>query len=67
MNYSPLIPIAEPEKLAEAGLPWNTKFKAQWAFRKRHENGLAGAFYRNGNSVLVDVAKAHELLRARVA
>jgi hypothetical protein len=48
--------------LTASGLPWDTYGKAQWAFRKRHENGLASAFARQGRNVLVNVPKALELL-----
>ncbi len=67
MQTQILVPISAIETLKANGLPWATKDAAYWAFRKRHENGLAGAFCRCGRNVLVDVAKAHELLRARVA
>jgi hypothetical protein len=62
-----LIPLGNSDQLKAAGLPWNTRFKAQWAFRKRHENGLAGAFVRIGRNVYVDPAKVHELARQRPA
>jgi hypothetical protein len=62
-----LIPLTEPQQLVDAGLPWDTENKARWAFRKRHENGLAGAFVRIGKKVLVDPAKAHELARQSAA
>jgi hypothetical protein len=64
---SQLISIAKPEQLKAAGLPWDTYGKVQWAFRKRHENGLAGAFVRIGRNVFVDPHKALELASRNVA
>lgn len=59
-----IIPISKPDKLVEAGFAcWDTLGKVQWAFRRRHENGLVGAFVRIGRSVYVDTQKAHEILR----
>ena len=62
-----LISIAKPDELKAAGLPWDTYGKVQWAFRKRHENGLAGAFVRIGKSVFVDPQKALELAGRNIA
>jgi len=62
-----LIPISKPAELKDAGLPWDTYGKAQWAFRKRHENGLAGAFIRIGRSIFVDPDKAINLASQNVA
>lgn len=62
-----LIPLTKPDKLLEAGLPWDTVDKARWAHRQRHENGLAEAFVRIGKNVYVDPAKAHELARQHSA
>lgn len=67
MPSSKLRHITDIEALKADGLPFQTVDQVRWAFRKRHENGLAGAFFRNGRSVLVDTDKAHELLRAQVA
>jgi hypothetical protein len=64
---SQLISITKPEELKAAGLPWDTYGKVQWAFRKRHENGLAGAFVRIGRNVFVDPRKALELAGRNVA
>ena len=54
--------LNDTSRLTAAGLPWSTYGRAQWAFRKRHENGLASAFARQGRNVLVNVPKALELL-----
>jgi hypothetical protein len=62
-----LIPLNRPEELKAAGLPWDTEDKARWAYRKRHENGLAGAFVKIGKSIFVDPAKTHELARQQSA
>jgi hypothetical protein len=62
-----LVGLTNTTALVAAGLPWDTKGKAQWAFRKRHENGLAGAFVRIGKNIFVDPARAHELARTRPA
>jgi hypothetical protein len=59
--------LNDPARLTAAGLPWNTYAKAQWAFRKRSENGLAGAFSRQGRNVLVNVPRALELLAQQTA
>jgi hypothetical protein len=56
------IRINEPQKLEAAGLPWDTYAKVQWAFRRRHENGLNGAFVRQGRNILVNVDRALKLL-----
>jgi len=56
------IRLNDPAKLVAVGLPWNTYGKAQSAFRRRHENGLNGAFVRQGRNVLVNVERARELL-----
>ncbi len=61
------IRISEPAKIAAAGLPWDSRGKIQWAFRKRHENGLDGAFVRQGRNVLVNVERAKELLSKQTA
>lgn len=66
-SQSQLIPITKPDELKASGLPWDTRGKAQWAFRRRYENGLAGAFVRIGKNIFVDPAKAHELARAQPA
>jgi hypothetical protein len=62
-----LIPLTKPALLVGAGLPWDSENKARWAFRKRHENGLAGAFVRIGKSIFVDPQKVHELARGQRA
>jgi hypothetical protein len=62
-----LIPLTNPARMLEAGLPWDNTNKARWAFRQRHENGLAGAFVRLGRNIFVDPAKAHELARKNSA
>jgi hypothetical protein len=62
-----LIPISKPAELAAAGLPWRTYHSVQWAFRQRNQNGLKDCFRKLGKTVVVDVAKAHELIRARPA
>lgn len=64
---SQLVPISNPAELKQAGLPWETIYQAQWAFRKRNENGLAGAFVRIGRRVYVDPQKALELASRNVA
>lgn len=37
----------------------------RWAYRKRHENGLADAFRKVGGRVSVDIPRFIELVRAR--
>jgi hypothetical protein len=60
-----LVPIKKPERFPDFGIPWSTKNQAYWAFRKRHENGLAGAFHKIGRDIFVDPARFHELVRRR--
>lgn len=57
-----LIPLTDPARFEPAGLPWKTVHQARWAFRRRHENGLAGAFKRIGTTINIDVPKFHELV-----
>lgn len=56
------IRIHETQRLKAAGLPWHTYGKVRWAFKKRHENGLSGAFVRQGRLILVNVDQALKLL-----
>lgn len=58
-----LIPLTRPVELKAAGVPFETINSARWAYRKRHENGLAGAFVRIGKRIYLDPAKFHELVR----
>lgn len=60
-----LIKITDVSKFPEAGLPWMTLNQARWAFRKRHEYGIAAAFVRFGRTINIDVPKFHELARSR--
>jgi hypothetical protein len=62
-----IIPINDASRFGPAGLPWSTVDQARWAFRRRHENGLAGAFVRIGSSVNINVPKFHELAAKNVA
>lgn len=62
-----VIPICDESRYAAAGLPWKTVDQARWAFRKRHENGLAGAFVRIGRNVNINVPKFHELVSRNAA
>lgn len=57
-----LILLTDPARFAAAGIPWTTTHQARWAFRRRHENGLAGAFKRIGTTIAIDVPKFHELV-----
>lgn len=61
------IPITDANRFTEVGLPFKTVDQARWAFRKRHENGLAGAFVRIGRNVAINVPKFHELAAKQVA
>lgn len=56
-----------PEALKAAGLPWDSRNKVLWAYRKRHQYGIAGAFIRQGRNIYVNVEAARELLSQRVA
>lgn len=59
-----LIPLTRPDELKAAGVPFETTDSVRWAYRRRHENGLAGAFIRIGKRVYLDPARFHELARA---
>jgi len=62
-----IIPISDSSQFPQAGLPFKTVEQARWAFRRRHENGLAGAFVRIGRNVAINVPKFHELVSRNVA
>jgi hypothetical protein len=62
-----IIPITDPSRFESAGLPWRTVDQARWAFRTRHENGLAGCFVRINRNIAINVPKFHELAAQRVA
>lgn len=62
-----LIALTRPDELKAAGIPFETTDAARWAFRRRHETGLAAAFVRIGRRVYLDPAKFHELVRGRQA
>lgn len=62
-----IIPISDSSRFPAAGLPWTTVDQARWAYRKRKENGLAGAFVRIGRSVAINVPRFHELAARNVA
>lgn len=48
--------------------PWNTIDQVRWAFRRRHENGLADAFRRAGpKKILVSPDRAQELIAKQPA
>ncbi|MGO9593016.1 MAG: hypothetical protein ACLQFF_12405 [Steroidobacteraceae bacterium] len=59
-----LLKITDVSKYPEAGLPWKTLHQARWAYRKRHEYGIAGAFVRLGSTINIDVPRFHELARS---
>lgn len=58
-----LIALTEPDELKAAGIPFRTTDAARWAYRKRHETGLADAFVRLGRRVYVDPERFHALAR----
>jgi hypothetical protein len=58
-----LIPLTRPAELKAAGVPFETEDAARWAFRRRHETGLAAAFVKIGKRVYLDPQKFHELVR----
>jgi hypothetical protein len=62
-----VIPISDASRFGPAGLPWKTVDQARWAYRKRNENGLAGAFVRIGRSIAINVPRFHELAARNVA
>ena len=62
-----VIPLTRPDKMQAAGLPWETTDQARWAFRRRHENGLAGVFIRIDRRIYVVPDKFHERVRGNAA
>jgi hypothetical protein len=58
-----LIPLTRPAELKAAGIPFETEDSARWAFRRRHDTGLASAFVTIGRRIYLDPAKFHELVR----
>ena len=58
-----LIPLNRPEQFQSNGLPFETEGSARWAYRQRHETGLAAAFVRMGRRVFIDPDRFHELVR----
>lgn len=61
------IPLTRPDRLQAAGLPWETTDQARWAFRQRHQNGLADMFIRIGGRVYALPDRFHERVRGNVA
>jgi hypothetical protein len=54
--------------LSDPRSPWQTMDQLRWAFRRRHENGLADAFRREGaKKILVSPERAQELLAQQPA
>jgi hypothetical protein len=62
-----LIPLTDPDRMLDAGLPFGTTDSARWCFRTAAERGLAAAFVRIGRRIYVDPDKFHELVRAENA
>jgi hypothetical protein len=59
-----VIPIMQPERMLQAGLPFESVDAARWCYRKAEEHGFAKAFVRIGRGIFVDPRKVHELARA---
>ena len=64
-SQSKLIALTRPNELKAEGIPFETEEQARWAFRQRHENGLAGAFVLIGKRVFIDTAAFLALARKR--
>ena len=64
MSDPKLVMLNDVDSQQAAGIPFKKVDQARWAFRKRNENGLAGAFVTIGRSVMIDVQKFHELASA---
>jgi hypothetical protein len=62
-----IIPFSRPDKMQEAGIPFDTKHKVEWAYRNRHTNGLAGCFVWINGRRHVDAPKFLELVRKQHA
>lgn len=58
-----LIPLTKPAELKAEGVPFETEDSARWAYRRRHENGLAEAFVTIGRRIYLDPEKFHEMVR----
>jgi hypothetical protein len=58
-----LIPITQPGRMLQAGLPFESVDAARWCYRKAEERGLARAFVRIGRRMFVDPRKVHEFAR----
>ena len=63
-----LVPLTRLDLIRAAGAHYpETVDGWRWAYRQRHERGIAGAFVRQGRRVLVDVSAYLELVRRRSA
>lgn len=62
-SHDELIPFTQPDRMVAAGIPFETEHSARWAYRRRHENGLAEAFVRIGRRIYVDRQRFHEVVR----
>lgn len=69
MTTPTIIPLIEmPARATETSIAYpDTVDGWRWAYRQRHERGIADAFVRQGRRVLVDVPRYLELLRSQAA
>lgn len=65
MNTAIIVPLTDTERLKALGAEYPETLDGwRWAYRCRHERGIADAFLRQGRRVLVDVPRYLELLRS---
>jgi hypothetical protein len=62
-----LVRLTDIARLKAAGLPWDTYWKAHWAYRERERLKLTDAFRKQGRLILVNVPRALELFEEQAA
>lgn len=64
METPTIVPLTNIDALRRlVGYP-ETVDAWRWAYRRRHERGLDGAFIRQGRRILVDVPRYLDLVRS---
>lgn len=65
MNAPTLVPLTDLAALRAAGIHYPASVDAwRWAYRNRHERGLARAFRRQGRRIVVDVPAYLDAVRS---
>ena len=63
-----VVPITNIEALRRAGIEYPATVDAwRWAYRRRHENGLADAIKKKNGRIVVDVPAYLEAIRSAPA